>query len=1454
MGEVLMSQVFTQASQPRRGGGTEKFVDALIKFRQKHPDSLDDVSETSRKAVITNLRILNNDNKWNALGRLLIQMCSDDRGGKLFEFTHSIFSLLPILSDFAEIEVLSLKTIKFLMDVLTKADVSVPNFFGMYNDLMVQLENSSNNLLVQFVEYVSMELKKANEVRVEETDELDTENIQVKNEHEPRNFNQRWKDFVAVLIKKIRDVGQFDYNDDLLPGTEAADNIIFEWMKLTEDVNAFELIAEIAETGTLERFCDEVISMEIGIDSTSDDMEKERKRRAVMTWKAIILTTKTEKERIGKLWNGVIGAWEIGENEEKAMKEKREISENLEKCLVIGHKVLNSNVESAKKFLSIFRTDKYRVLSSEFGLILTLVQCSLDRNDSMADMKKTLQKLWRIGEQSEECVWISDIACGRLLHLVDLQLRIISESLLKIENLRSLLSRPLFSLMLSLLDTPAYQKQVVVVDGRVADGCALWLLSRDILITVSQAQTDMRGHLSNLFKAIASSSSNSSALILIDVLRELVRKCSVEILNNSKLIDGLFDYVCRMRKDISVSLIRCLIPIINTRSQLRNGLFKSLKKDLLCESTVSSAVPIVLLLLRSVSKRREDGGGGQFDHSMSQSFGTFSTQVLNSMGCKKNVDQAVGLELIGIIKRCLWQPAKTKIALYDGICELATQTSTMLNQFLDMIASHSKMIPEWKKSEMTTSSGNIVQLVEPLPHLIQTLECLISELSSFDPEFKLEGTEVLLRQGASQMEQWVLKAMRIDVTDMGLDRNIEWTTATANGRSSLLFAQMMLSTYDVLIEHMWRRVEAMKTKKDADKLIVLLNRRNELDRLFKEKTISKKDKEKDGENNVADKDKDEKIPLDTSQSEILTSAKTLASILTKLVALPNADDADDSGSVLTELLSNFQLELLAWAITRSKVLSSDLVKEYRPLHSILSGTNSLLLLSKSLINFYVGNECPIWASEIEMGNPIKTIAIESYSNILEFLSIKYKQTPSRVTMSWFEEKEGEDEETRRKRQEPNILAVRSSGSLRQAHFLSCRLFRQVLDVENEDIEEEKKPKAQYEMQGRAILKAASAALSMTKNVKVWSNIFVRVMKVLEDESFYNNQMLRDYCKFIIKCSLRCADSDKTSATEMNVIMENILEFLSEESEDMKYHFITKTTLNIAIEFQFTFVEKTLILIRETFAFQRDFFVKPPVFDRMLHSLLTKCMEITELVSRTLQIFVQYKMMQERVTEVVTSYFTTIQMSVLLLQNLTKVWGREMSDWESVDLLAELVKTKLRPILAMVDDHIGFSKGKEEMKKKISQKTRYAKSKRDEKLFSKFSHEREAVQHGILVLCKLIKDERFDLQIKNNSIGYRDFRIDMDVLRNKFSGEANEEIQEPHHKRRRREQTEEDDEEDETNATDENTTRMTTTNRQRSSEEPEEVRGGENTTTVREVKREVEEEEDDGNTRGISPVF
>lgn len=114
-----------------------------------------------------------------------------------------------------------------------------------------------------------------------------------------------------------------------------------------------------------------------------------------------------------------------------------------------------------------------------------------------------------------------------------------------------------------------------------------------------------------------------------DVLVEIVKTCAIDVLNNSKLLDGLFDYVCKMRRDVGVSLIRCLLPVINQRSQLRESLFRNLKNELLNEASVGSAIPILILLLRSVSRKkclRADNS-----NNFSQSFASFSTQVPHSL-------------------------------------------------------------------------------------------------------------------------------------------------------------------------------------------------------------------------------------------------------------------------------------------------------------------------------------------------------------------------------------------------------------------------------------------------------------------------------------------------------------------------------------------------------------------------------------------------------------------------------------------------------------------------------------------------------------------------------------------------------------------------------------------------------------------------------------------------------
>ncbi|CAI5438165.1 unnamed protein product [Caenorhabditis angaria] len=1073
--------VFTQlgSSQIKPGGKTDKFIDVLIKMNEK-TKSLDSLSETAKKSLIFNLSVLKDETKWKKMSDLFLEQVDCDRASRLSAFAHAWFNMIYALPEHEDVEILAVNMLIFLIDVMMKKDVAIPKFFLMYNDFESQLSKLRVENVKAIVSHITEIIK-----RIGENEENEgTENLKIA------RFNQRWKDFVALVIRRVADFELFEFNDQEIDGKEAAREILFMWIRLTQNQDAFELLVDISSSNSFlvpinERFCDEVIAEEISIDLEKDEtIEEEKKRRIEMTWKAIILTKVIDKDRHTNLWNAIITAWKIPDD-------ITEIEENTQvfvKCLYIGKKVLSTSVDVAKKFLGLIRTEKYRLLESQIAFALAIIQCGFDRNDSLADMKKTLQKLFRAGELAEECVWMSENVCGKLLWKVDSQLKGLVKLMEKNEELRAILTEPLFVLMISLLETPAYQKQVVIVDGKVADGCSLWILAKHILSEICVSQASMSNMLSHLFQTIGSASSNNSALILIDVLRVVVKKWSVEILNNSKLIDGLFDYVCRMRRDIAVSLIRCLLPIINSRRQLRESLFKSLKKDLLNDSTVCSAVPILLMLLRSVSKKK-GGGGGQFDHSMSQSFGSFSTQSLNAMGCKKNIDANVGLELIGIVRKCLQQPVTTKIELYNGICELATQSSTMVSQFLDMLLSHASNLPEWNMTEMITANKSVVQLNEPLPHFIQTIECLMGELSFADPDFQQEGTEEILNKSKEFIDSWILLATRKDIDDLGLDRNSDWNTNNISGKTHFLFAQMMLSVYDVLIEHLWRRIDGNDEKSDCDRLVALMNRRKELDNIYRERLLNRKEtKTSDGE---------KQTPLDTSQTDILTSAKTLASVMTKLLtANSNADAGNNTTiNVRPEILANVQMELLYWTVQRAKGLSNTIVKEYRPLHSIVSGTNSLISLSKSLLEFYVGNEIPDWMNEIETGSVVKTLAIESYANIIQFLTIKYKSTPAKIAMTWFEEIEGEDEEARKKRQEPNILI------LRHAHSLSCGLFRHVLRNENDDISAEKKANPMHEAQGKAILKATTNVLMMTKNVKVWTNLFKRAVKILEKHNF-----------------------------------------------------------------------------------------------------------------------------------------------------------------------------------------------------------------------------------------------------------------------------------------------------------------------------------------------------------------
>ncbi|KAE9419283.1 hypothetical protein Angca_009548, partial [Angiostrongylus cantonensis] len=405
------------------------------------------------------------------------------------------------------------------------------------------------------------------------------------------------------------------------------------------------------------------------------------------------------------------------------------------------------------------------------------------------------------------------------------------------------------------------------------------------------------------------------------MLVDIVRQCTLDVLNNWRELETLFKNICYIRRDISVSLVRCFMPVISSRSQLREQLLQSVKGNLLDSRHANTVVPILMLIFRSFSKQPKVIAGSQ----LSQSFATFSSQSLQAMGCKRRTDETVCLEVIGLLKRCLTQWTPTKTAVYLGFAEEGKRNSPMAGQCLDFLVSHAATTPEWKAETMCMTDGGVVTLVEPLPHLVQAIQCLLSEEVVADIAPTQTQIGVNVQKNANDLiDSWVLKASNEDVHDLGVDKLSEWNPATARGCANLLFARMMLNVYDVLIEHEWSRFHGSQRYTGAT----------------------------DGGPSV-----------ELKQADVLINCFTLAQIFESIVS-------PESSSI--EALNELRAELLDWAIDCMLSLSKSLLDGFHPLHSIFCGTNALISSAGFLLDYYTSTSCADWIESLELAYPSKT--------------------------------------------------------------------------------------------------------------------------------------------------------------------------------------------------------------------------------------------------------------------------------------------------------------------------------------------------------------------------------------------------------------------------------------------------------------------------------------------------
>ncbi|CAJ0936463.1 unnamed protein product, partial [Mesorhabditis belari] len=970
------------------------------------------------------------------------------------------------------------------------------------------------------------------------------------------------------------------------------------------------------------------------------------------------------------------------------------------------------------------------MLHSEFGFGAMIQLCAIERykSEAIQSLKRALSRVFKFDEASQKIGWLKLAIGASIADEAKLQMKNLSTRMNDRENW-TLLSPGAISLCYSLFDTAQNQK-VLVCDGRAASVPDLWTLASTLL---SEAIGRSGNNLSTLLLplvstiAIHSNSINvSAAIVLIDVLVEVVHNCTIEVLNNYKQIEGIFDWVCRMRRDIAVSLIRTLLPIINQRSQLRQSLFAALKRDLLNSTSVASAVPLLLSLLQSISNRRNvtlSQGG------MSQSFATFSSQSLAKMGLTRGVDEALGLEIVGVLKRCLAQPAQTRAALYSGITEVVHRNIQISGPCLELLLSHANTLPQWSTKEMILTSRTMTTVREAFPQLIQAIESLTcASISSIQAGFTQShsGGDLLVQKAESLLLKWVNIAIERDIHEMELDKLTEWTPTTQEGRGNLLFAHQMLAVYDALLEFLWRRINSDidSSEMELDRLIGIIRQRKELLEVLNEKTIRQKQEKAVNGNGVQTGNGDSKLmPLNLQEVDIYVSGRTISQLLDRLLKM-------DENDKLWEIKG----ELLNWTIKSSLKWSEELRKGELPLHSNVLRHSHLVNVAKHFLEIYIGDEVdsPAWTQEIPMISKTKTEALEVYSNIVRYSLLKYqRKILEYVVLMWKDDRTGGGE----------------AGALsRHGVFLLNRLYFGLV-IEDENAETPKKREIESEKQAKIITKLVnSLLLAANRSSTRASHIFVKTYwDILEQNEFASIQVLRDSLNAFADTSLQVqANAAITSIYKRILTIADALysRYMGEEPSDEDPKCVSKEFGSAFIEFLILILEKSMLAIKEV-VFHMSEFVEKDQWDEIFTHIVTRLVTCTEILQKMMQIHTDVGVAKEKISTTLTMFYDGFEISIKLLLDNAKVLKNDMGKWKSIESLSRLLKGELHTLLVHCDENVGEI----EQEKKSKSATKITKIRREENLYVKYTRARESLQATILRLSVALNDDRLDLQVK-----------------------------------------------------------------------------------------------------------
>ncbi|XP_078386115.1 Fanconi anemia group I protein isoform X2 [Cetorhinus maximus] len=333
----------------------------------------------------------------------------------------------------------------------------------------------------------------------------------------------------------------------------------------------------------------------------------------------------------------------------------------------------------------------------------------------------------------------------------------------------------------------------------------------------------------------------------IDLLSDIVTSAPLILLDSSSKVIEAFDHLSYLPLSTVQGLLKAVQPLLKVSMSMKDSLILVLRKAMFSSHLDSrkSAVAGFLLLLKNFKVL-----GSLASSQCTQSLTASQVQVDVHMRYNASANEALCLEILGSLRRCLSQQVDVRLMLYEGLFDVLRRNSQLANTILQTLLSQLKryyeveedLLPPVKLEGCITTQGGQIYLQEPLAHLLcciqnclawckqSLLHCPRSDENEDDDDE--EGS--FQHDLEEQLDCITRRMIKSELEDFELDKSADFSLASNVGIKNNIYAVLVMGVYEVLMEHNF--ITSNYSMNRFEDVISLFNRYHKLSDLLKEKS------------------------------------------------------------------------------------------------------------------------------------------------------------------------------------------------------------------------------------------------------------------------------------------------------------------------------------------------------------------------------------------------------------------------------------------------------------------------------------------------------------------------------------------------------------------------------------------------------------------------------------------